>query len=253
MNRLAKALELATNWHSGVVYGGGMKMLEQVLGTYAHLLENYKGADVQDVLMTALLSKAWEHKRRTLSVNIESISPELRTDAHMAVVEDVSNQKYSKAERDALMEKICDTNAEATTNPDNLEKVFGKHIVDNVRAMATEPDLKDWHAMASWASQQNSQVKAVLLAEKLQNFVVSRDKPNPKKEPAWHINYYNTRMIMVEAVKEASPELYAKCVEVAEQGITAQKAKLAEMEQVAQPSVVVKADNTHVQDRTNSR
>ncbi len=253
MNKLAKALELATNWHSGVVYGGGMKMLEQVIGTYTHILDKYKEDDIQEVLMTALLSKAWEHKRRTLAVNIESIAPELRTDENMSVVADISNQKYSKDVREALMEKICNTNPDASTAPDNLEKVFGKCVVDNVRAMSLEPDLKDWHAMAAWAEQQNNQVKAVLLAEKLQNFVVSRDNPNPKKEPAWHINYYHTRMIMVEAIKEASHELYTECVKVADQGIDAQKAKLAEMEKGIEPRTISHAENTRPIDGARGR
>lgn len=214
-NQLTLAIERAYQWHSGVEYGGGLVMTNQLNGTANAIDAHYTGEDKTEVLITALLSKAWESKRHNEETKN---NPQLARNSYEALVED-----------------------------------FGQKIADNIQDMSTEPDTKDWHEMAAWAQKQNPQVQAVLLAEKLQNFIVSRDKPNPKKEPAWHINYYNTRMIMVEALREACPALYVECVKVSEQGIAAQKRKLAEMEQVAQPTIVVKADNTHVQDRANSR
>lgn len=214
VEHLTKALEKVHEWHSGVVYGGGMVMIHQLTGTANAIDRHYKGKDKTEVLVTALLSKAWETKRHN---------------------------------------EATQNNPNAGNSYEDLKAVFGQKIADNIKAMSTEPDTKDWHEMAEWAKKQNSQVQAVLLAEKLQNFIVSRDKPNPKKEPAWHINYYNTRMIMVDAVREACPELHAECVKVSAQGIEAQRAKMAEMEQGIQPTVVVKAGNVRAMDRSNGR
>lgn len=214
MSKLSLAIQRSYEWHSGVEYGGGLVMTNQLNGTANAIDKHYKGQDKSEVLMTALLSKAWETKRHN---------------------EATKNNPNARNSYEALVED------------------FGQKVADNIKAMSTEPDTKDWHEMAEWAQQQNPQVQAVLLAEKLQNFIVSRDKPNPKKEPAWHINYYNTRMIVVDALKDVCPELHAECVKVAAQGIAAQQRKLVEMEQGVQPSVVVKAENTHTQDRTNSR
>lgn len=214
VEQLSLAIRKAYEWHSGVVYGGGMVMTDQLNGTASAIDRLYKGKDKTEVLVTALLSKAWETKRH---------------------------------------------NAETQNNPnagnsyEDLMKVFGPTVANNIRAMAGEPDSKDWHEMAAWAKKQNPQVQAVLLAEKLQNFIVSRDRPNPKKEPAWHINYYQTRMIMVDAIKEACPELHAECVKVAAQGIEAQRRKLAEMGKGAEPTVVVSAEKGYTSDRTNGR
>ena len=213
--QLTLAIERAYKWHNGVEYGGGLVMTNQLNGTANAIDVHYKGEDKTDVLITALLSKAWESKRHNEETKN---NPQQARNSYEALVED-----------------------------------FGKKIADNIKDMSTEPDTKDWHEMAEWAQKQNPQVQAVLLAEKLQNFIVSRDKPNPKKEPAWHINYYKTRMIMVEALREACPALYVECVKVSEQGIKAQQRKLAEMEQVVQPTVVVKAEKAHTQECTNSR
>lgn len=212
--RLTLALQRAFEWHKGVEYGGGLVMTNQLNGTANAIDRHYQGKDKTDVLVTALLSKAWETKRHN---------------------EETKN------------------NPNAGNSYEDLLKDFGQTVADNIKDMSTEPDTKDWHEMAAWAQKQNPQVQAVLLAEKLQNFIVSRDNPNPKKEPAWHINYYNTRMIMVDAIKEACPELHAECVKVAAQGIEAQRRKLAEMAKAAEPTVVVKADNTQIQNRSNTR
>lgn len=213
--QLTLAIERAYKWHNGVEYGGGLVMTNQLNGTANAIDVHYKGEDKTDVLITALLSKAWESKRHNEETKN---NPQQARNSYEALVED-----------------------------------FGKKIADNIKDMSTEPDTKDWHEMAEWAEKQNPQVQAVLLAEKLQNFIVSRDKPNPKKEPVWHINYYKTRMIMVEALREACPALYVECVKVSEQGIKAQQRKLAEMEEIIQPTVVVKAERAHTQERTNSR
>lgn len=214
LEQLSLAIRKSYEWHNGVVYGGGMVMTDQLNGTASAVDKYYKGPDKTEVLITALLSKAWEEKR---------------------------HNEETKG------------NPNAGTSYADLLKNFGLTVAENIRAMSSEPDLKDWHEMAAWAKKQNPQVQVVLLAEKLQNFIVSRDKPNPKKEPAWHINYYNTRMVMVEALREACPALYVECVKVAEQGIAAQERKLVAMEQIAQPAVVVKADNTQTPERSNGR
>ena len=214
IRQLSLAIQRSYEWHSGVEYGGGLVMTNQLNGTANAIDIHYKGEDKTEVLITALLSKAWEIKR------------------HNETTKNNPNARNSYAD---------------------LVEDFGKNIADNVKAISTEPDTKDWGEMAAWAEKQNSQVQAVLLAEKLQNFIVSRDNPNPKKEPVWHINYYKTRMIMIEALREACPALYVECVKVSEQGIKAQQRKMTEIEKMVQPTIVVKAENAHVSERMNSR
>lgn len=214
VKQLSLAIQKCYEWHAGVEYGGGLVMTNQLNGTANAIDRYYKGDDKIEVLITALLSKAWETKRQN---------------------EETKN------------------NPNAGTSYTDLLKNFGQKVADNIADMATEPDTKDWNEMAMWAKQQNPQVQAALLAEKLQNFIISRDNPNPKWEASRHINYYNTRMIMVNAIKDACPELYAECVKVAAQGIETQRTKMAEMEKSAQPTVVVKSGNTQKQDQTHTR
>ena len=209
--QLSLAIQRSFEWHQGVEYGGGLVMTTQLNGTANAIDIHYKGKDKTDVLITALLSKAWETKHHN---------------------ETTKNNPNARNSYDALVED------------------FGKSIADNIKAMSTQPDTKDWHEMSAWAQKQNQQVQAVLLAEKLQNFIVSHSKPNPKKEPAWHINYYNTRMVMVEALREACPALYVECVRVSEQGIKAQQRK---MEQTVQPTIVAKAEKEYMTERVNGR
>ncbi|MBR5130125.1 MAG: hypothetical protein IKV03_02750 [Alphaproteobacteria bacterium] len=190
LSKLSLAIERAFSWHKGVEYGCGLSMTNQLNGTANAIDQFYTGSDKKDILITALLSKAWEASRQN---EITKNNPQSRT-SYEALVED-----------------------------------FGNSIADNIKALSTEPDTKDWHEIAMWASKQNQQVQTVLLAEKLQNFIVSRDRPNPKKSPDWHINYYNTRMIVVEALREACPALYVECVKVSEQGLKTQKRNLFEI------------------------
>lgn len=180
---LKKAIQNVLRWHEGVVYGGGLVMTDQLVGTACCIRDHYKGYNKNELILAALLSKAWEKKR---------------------------HNEESKA------------NPVGTTYEELKQDFIGYKVADIVKALSTEPDTKDWNEMAKWASSQTQEVQTILLAEKLQNFKVSRDNPNPKKPAEWHIDYYRTRMIMVEACKQASPELYAACVKVAEEGIERQ-------------------------------
>ncbi len=51
------------------------------------------------------------------------------------------------------------------------------------------------------------------------NFRVSRDKPNPSKPLSWHKTYYQTRMLMVEALRDVNPRLYHLASQTKDEGL----------------------------------
>ena len=63
------------------------------------------------------------------------------------------------------------------------------------------------------------QAQEILLAEKIMNFETSRDRPNPKKPLSWHQEYFHTRMIMVDALKDVNPQLYNIAVKTKDEGL----------------------------------
>ena len=193
----------AHSWHDGVVYGGGLVMTEQVLGTAQNIGEYYNGSNQWETWLAAFLYKAREIKR---------LNPETKQ-----AMEDDKRDNTGNA-----------TNAIFATRRD-----FSPTVARIVSELSSEPvenseqtKTQQWEEKTKWAKTLSREAQAILLAEKLQNFVVSRDKPNESKPPAWHIEYYKTRMIMVEAIKGASPALYKECVKVAEEGIKVQQDKL---------------------------
>ncbi len=214
-NKIELAKKRAHTWHDGVVYGGGMVMTEQLLGTADKIAQYYEGADKDDVLLAAYLYKAQETKRLNDATNK---NPKAARNAIGAIAMDFSP-------------RIAHIVMELSTEPtgDALEDL--KTNVKKMDDRLTDKEA-EWLSLSLWAKELSPQAQAVLLAEKLQNFEVSRDKPNEKKPPVWHIEYYKTRMVMVEVIKDASPALANACVRVAEEGIKKQQTKLALLDKV---------------------
>lgn len=179
-----KCLYHATRLHEGVVYGGGMVMLDQVKGTTALVKKHsaLTGEDKEIAVCAALLHKCFEKKRIA-----DGVSP-------------------------LSMEQVS--------------QIAGPKVLAVIQELATEPEdenktkVEQWKEKAQWAKTLSPQAQEILLAEKIMNFETSRDKPNPKKPLAWHQEYFQTRMIMVDALKDVNPQLYNIAAKTKDEGLT---------------------------------
>ncbi len=178
-----KCLYIAEKLHGGVVYGGGMVMLDQIKGT-TNLVKkhsNLKGKEKEIAVLAALLHKCFEKKRIA-----EGVAP---------------------------------------LTMDEVKKIAGNQVLSVIQELASEPEDKNktklgqWEEKAQWAKGLSHQAQEILLAEKIMNFETSRDKPNPNKPLAWHQEYFQTRMKMVDALKDVNPELYNIAVQTKNQGL----------------------------------
>ncbi|MBR4927276.1 MAG: hypothetical protein IKY98_03005 [Alphaproteobacteria bacterium] len=178
-----KCLYYATRLHEGVVYGGGMVMLDQVKGT-TDLVKKHSaltGEEKEIAVCAALLHKCFEKKRIA-----EGVSP---------------------------------------LTMDQVKQIAGAKVLSVIQELASEPEdesktkVEQWKEKAEWAKTLSPQAQEILLAEKIMNFETSRDKPNPKKPLAWHQEYFQTRMIMVDAVKDVNPQLYNIAVKTKNEGL----------------------------------
>ena len=193
MNALEnKCLFYATRLHDGVVYGGGMVMLDQVKGT-ADLVKKHSaltGTKKEIAVCAALLHKCFEKKR---------------------IAEDVAP---------LTMEQVCE--------------IAGPKVLSVIQELTTEPEdenktkVEQWKEKADWSKTLSPQAQEILLAEKIMNFETSRDKPNPKKPLSWHQEYFQTRMILVDALKDVNHELYNIAVKTKNEGLN----KITAMQQV---------------------
>lgn len=178
-----KCLYQATKLHDTVVYGGGMVMLDQIQGT-TNLVKKHsglKGKEKEVAVCASLLHKCFETKRIA-----QGVLPLTMT---------------------------------------QVEQLAGSRVLSVIQELSTEPEdeakskIEQWQEKAEWAKNLSPQAQEILLAEKIMNFETSRDKPNPKKPLQWHQEYFQTRMIMVDVLKEVNPTLYRIAVKTKDAGL----------------------------------
>ena len=208
MSNIEEAKKVMHQLHDGEKYGGGLVMSDQVQGTVDKINAFYEGENKDDVITAAYLHKCREKKR----INPENLIPYTISD-----VKEVFGQKVARIV------------SEISSEPSD-EALKGQ--IAAVKQGHPEVELSDkqieWTILSGWAKGLSREAQAILLAEKLQNFEVSRDNPNESNPISWHREYYETRMIMVEAIKDASPALYNQCVTVRDEGLRALDARMIE-------------------------
>lgn len=183
--------------HQGVVYGGGMVMLDQVERTTQVLSENtlLTHKDREDAICASLLHKCFETKRIA-----KDVSPLSLTDVY---------------------------------------NLAGTKVAKIVAQLASEPEedksktkMEQWQEKAEWAKTLCPAAQEILLAEKIVNYETSRDKPNMNKPLEWHKEYYETRHLMVEALKTVNPKMYQLACQIKKEGLY----KIAQKQQQIQQS-----------------
>ncbi len=188
---LNKCEHYARKLHEDVVYGGGLNMMDQVKGTVALIAKHSRltGEDKETALAAAYLHKCFEPKRIK-----EGVAP-------------------------LTMEQV--------------EQIAGAKVRSVVEELSTEPEtetlskVEQWKEKADWAQKLSPAAQEILLAEKVLNFEVSRDRPNPKKPLTWHKEYFETRMLMVDKIKDTNPELYRVATQTRDQALVKINALLA--------------------------
>ncbi len=184
----------AKRLHGEVPYGNGSTMYAQVKATAAEIFENVGSEDRSFLYCVALLHKSQEKKR--IAEGLEPLS-----------------NSY-------------------------IEEYFGTEGVKIIRELASEPDdlprgeaesdrdykLRDGAAKAEWAKGLSAGAQKILLAEKLANFMTSWQNPNPKWSNEKHALYYESRMPLVEALKDTDADtkkMYDVCVYRMQEGLKA--------------------------------
>lgn len=170
-----KAIHVAEELHGNVKFGKSSTMIEQLRKTREILAENTElmGEDRDILLAAAWLNKCHEAKRI-----------------------DTENGKTPWVLAD-------------------VEKHFGAKVAKVVGELMTEPDepehltkMQQWAIKADWAQTLSVEAQQILLAEKIINYMQTRDDPTPKWSVARHKEYLDSRDLMVEAIKGASSKLY---------------------------------------------
>lgn len=187
----------AEELHAGVTYGDGLSMLDQVLGT-KKLVEEFsrlQGQDKEVAMAAALLHKCFETKR---------------------------------------------INAGKALSTKEVESIAGPQVLSIITELQSEPENKSlskkdqWAEKAEWAKTLSPAAQEIVLAEKIMNFETTRDRMNavrmanvpavrgatgvknpmisddPKSKPAWHKEYMETRMLVVDALQEVNPRMYVR-------------------------------------------
>ena len=205
-----KALTVAIDLHGTVKFGKSSTMIEQLKKT-VDILDNHSelSGEERDVLLAAaLLNKCHEPKR----IDTEN-----------------GKKPWSKEE---------------------VKVHFGEKVGSIVAELMTEPDepehlskMEQWAIKADWAKGLSVQAQQILLAEKIINYQQTRDDPTPKWSVERHAEYLNSRQLMVDAIKEASPKLYALAFETRAQAFVsleslAEKQKIATQKPVLSPNIL---------------
>ena len=203
-----KCLFYATRLHEGVVYGGGLNMLAQVEGTTQLIRDhsNLTGEEKEVAICAALLHKCFEPKR------------------------------IAEGQKPLTQQEIIDLAG---------EKVAA--VIDELRSEPEDENkskTEQWQEKAAWAKTLSPAAREILLAEKIMNFRTSRDNPNMKKALSWHIEYFKTRMLMVEAIKDTNPTLYKEAVAVKDAGLKKLKAPVRKLG--AELKLIAKIKNINV-------
>lgn len=194
-----KCLHKAEALHKDVTYGGGMVMLQQIEGTVALVSQNSKltGQDKENAICAAYLHKCFEPKRIA-----EGVKP--------MTMEEV--EKYANPQVRQIVEELASEPAEPET----------------------QTKMEQWQTKAEWSKTLSAAAQEILLAEKVLNFETSRDRPNPKKPLEWHLEYFQTRMLMVEALKNTNEKLYQRAVQTKNEGLKVISAMLKARNQTLQ-------------------
>ncbi|MBP5161336.1 MAG: HD domain-containing protein [Alphaproteobacteria bacterium] len=207
--RMSKCHRKAAELHKGVVYGAGANMFDQVTRTAAllHTTSSLAGRERTDAICAALLHKCFEKNR------------------------------IAEGQKPLTQQEIIDLAG---------EKVAA--VIDELRSEPPEKKnqtkTEQWQEKAAWAKTLSPAAREILLAEKIVNFETSRDDPNKQKALSWHIEYFKTRMLMVEAIKDTNPALYKEAVAVKDAGLKKLKAPVRKLG--AELKLIAKIKNINV-------
>ncbi len=206
-----KARYVAEDLHGKVKFGKSSTMIEQLRKTRELLAENTElVGEERDILLAASwLNKCHEPKR------------------------------------------IDTENGKTPWTISDVEKHFGSKIAVVVGELMTEPEepehltkMQQWAIKADWAKSLSIASQQILLAEKIINYMQTRDDPTPKWSVARHKEYLDSRDLMVEAIKDASPKLYQLSRDVKAEALVSLE-KLAERQALEQAKPI--ATQTPVQ------
>lgn len=224
--------------HEGVTYGGGLVMLDQVIRTAKILAGHLEGSsdEKKDAVCAALLHKCYEPKRIAEGVQPLTIDQVAKL-AGENVAKVIAELATEPAEKDSMpkarqfMAKEENIEKYLKEAPDSLKQYYKQSFQaeqTNTEDEQKKSKVEEWTEKSEWAKTLSPMAQQLLLAEKIVNYEVSRDRPNMKKPLSWHKEYFETRQIMVDAIKQASPMLYQIACKTKNEGMKRINAKMME-------------------------
>lgn len=230
--------------HEGVTYGGGLVMLDQVIRTATILAGHSEGSsdEKKDAVCAALLHKCYEPKRIAEGVQPLTIDQVAKL-AGENVAKVIAELATEPGEKDSMpkarqfMAQEANIEKYLKEAPESLKQYYKESFKAEQTATTEEQKkskVEEWTEKSEWAKTLSPMAQQLLLAEKIVNYEVSRDRPNMKKPLAWHKEYFETRQIMVDAIQQASPKLYQIACKTKNEGMKRINAKI--MEQISSQS-----------------
>lgn len=210
------AEQLARSLHEGKEYGKNSNMYEQIKSLVT-VLDEYttlQGTDKENLLAAAWLSKSIEPSK--LAPGKEALSLEAIADACGQQTAEIVNELCTQEKKEKDAEKAYKQSQLNAGVPED--------------ALRKEPKDSVWLKKSQDAIHLSHGAREILMAEKQSNFINDADTSHTKKGYAWHIEYYMTRMLMVEALKDTNPKLYKDLRDLAVTGIAAHIADGVEKE-----------------------
>lgn len=204
---IQKAKETARDLHEGKAYGKNSNMFEQIKGL-VEVLDTYttlNGKEKETLIAAAWLSKSIEHSKLAEGKNALDVQG----------IQALCGNDVAEIVQQLCTEEAKEKAAEKQYKADQLAKGIAEQDVKS------EPKDAIWLKKSIDAQGLSHASREILMAEKQSNFINDADTSKTKKGHAWHIEYYLTRMLMVEALKDTNPQLYKNLRDLAVKGVSA--------------------------------
>lgn len=230
-----KGLYYATQMHDGVVYGGSMVMLDQIkeMASVIDEMSMLEPARKEAVLNAVYLHKSFEPKRMSdewKAKRAKEGKPAELTDEEVASIGGTRALSIIKELRtEEALEKGSEEERAAILGKEKYAEYQGLVEAAAKAGKFKTPDAekkeREWLVKSVWAKGLSKEAKEMMLAEKIINFEtsekvvskllnprVSAEEKAKAKPVEWHKNYLRLRMMAVESVKDANPEMYKRAV-----------------------------------------
>ena len=217
MDKINKARDLMHHLHDGVKDEFGLMISDQIQGTVEKIQQFYDGKDKEDVIVATYLHKALNGKYVKTSVCTEEGKSPIRFEYLKKYF------GYSAARMVFDLSLMPDDRlvSKGLSNVTRLDLAKSHWVNTNSEEDVCKVSLQEiqFKAIGLWAKNLKPSEQAILLADKLSSFEALTESVRVHKSSSWFRRYYEKQMIVLDAIKEASPIIHTECIREAEEGL----------------------------------